>query len=188
MGLSSKLWVSATCILFFSVRAAVTMQRTEMNMPIPILWRTVNPRSLPVIPLASGTIKRSYIVTKTSPEIVENAKRETGGTRKWGPILLSMVLPCFIKNDVLCDSVAIPKVKQENQMGTILNITFVSSTWVTVQTFHGFGFTLPCVSVCHSEESCTIMAALSRNLMRWQPKKNKYQKNFSGCWQSNSYN
>ena len=104
------------------------------------------------------------------------AKREAGGIRKWEPILLSMVLPCFMKSELLCNAV-IAKIKQENQMGTILNISLVSSTWVTGQTTHGFGFLLPCASVVfHSEESGTIMAALSRNLIRSKPKR-RYQNN-----------
>jgi hypothetical protein len=60
--------------------------------------------------------------------MVEKTPRETGGIWKWEPRLLSMVLPCLMKNDVFCDTAAIPKVKQDNQMGTILNISFVSST------------------------------------------------------------
>lgn len=83
-----------------------------------------------------------------------------------------LLLAWFMNNGWLCVA-AIPNIKQKNTDGHHPENKLVSSTWVTVQIFHGFGFLPPCVSLFDPpERSCTTTTALSINLISSQPKQN----------------
>jgi hypothetical protein len=83
-------------------------------------------------------------------KITINAVRLAGGISKWGPILLSSVVPCLMKSVNVCITMVlgiIVKIK----IGIIFIICLVSSTCVTVQSIH-------------DEVWPVFTAALSRNL------------------------
>lgn len=81
---------------------------------------------------------------------------EAGGILKEGVRVRFMPEACFTKRVELC-AMQIPFVSKVSQMGKTLRMSFVSSTLVTVDNLHGFGF--------FSEFLSSIIAALSKHLV-----------------------
>lgn len=84
-------------------------------------------------------------------------KMEAGGISKW-LIFRFMEAPCLMKK-VEVWATQIPNGKVKTQMGIMLMMSFISSTFVTVANFHG---------LCFSADSPSLgstIAALSRNLL-----------------------
>ncbi|WVZ06280.1 hypothetical protein V8G54_019626 [Vigna mungo] len=103
----------------------------------------------------TGTRILSYIATETTIPNAETVKIEAGGISNPLPIFLFNVVPCFTKNVAVC-ATHIPNGMVDTQIGIMLIISFVSSTFVTLARFQGLCFPpkLP---------SLTRIAALSRN-------------------------
>lgn len=83
-------------------------------------------------------------------KIVTNEVRQAGGISKWGPMLLTSVVPCLMKSVFVCATRALG-MNVAIRIGIIFIICLVSSTWVTGHKFHGVFGPL-------------FTAALSRNL------------------------
>lgn len=95
---------------------------------------------------------------------------EAGGMSKWRVRFRFMTLPCLMKKVEDC-AMHTPNVNEVNQMGTMLRTSFVSSTWVTVANFQGFGFSLDWISLSSWPSR---MAALSRNLQKMNDTNEKF--------------
>lgn len=83
-------------------------------------------------------------------KITINTMRLAGGISKWGPILLSSVVPCLMKSVNVCITIVLGIIVRI-KIGTIFIIFLVSSICVTVQSIH-------------DEVSRVFTAALSRIL------------------------
>ncbi|KAH0468042.1 hypothetical protein IEQ34_003075 [Dendrobium chrysotoxum] len=84
---------SATCFLFTSTSAAVTIATMERTKPIPILWRWVIPFSVRVSFRAMGMITWSYKGARAIMKITGKIGREAGGTVS-PPTRVSIVAAC----------------------------------------------------------------------------------------------
>ena len=67
--------------------------------------------------------------------MVTKAAKLAGGIWKWLPMLLSRVVPCLMKRVCVCANIVLG-MNVHIKTGIILSICFVSSTWVTVHSFH----------------------------------------------------
>lgn len=102
---------------------------------------------------------------------VMNSGKDAAGILKLGPMLLSMVVP-WLRNKVPTWANTAENIRLVSQIGIWRSRSFTSSTWVTVQSRHGFigvsvvtAGTSP-LAACISEDSSSVVAvaALSRNL------------------------
>eukprot|EP01018_Ginkgo_biloba_P008274 Gb_19766 [translate_table: standard] len=94
---------------------------------------------------------------------------------KCGPILLSIALPCFVKNVEHCAMIT-PYIIQGTQMGNNLRTSFTSSTFVT-------GHSLQQWTSLLSESKSSSIVALSRNL---ENKNKERGRNSRGEWDKRS--
>lgn len=90
------------------------------------------------------------------------SKRESDaeGILKCGPMCWSIVLPCNT-NMVLIWLYTVAKTMPEAQIGSTRMMDLSSSTWVTVHSLHGLGWSL-------IRSVCVSTAALSKNLSEAQ--------------------